>query len=412
MAIDSCDVCSCVQANFSSKEAFRLSVGRALCAIIDGLGGGAMAGDDVEFLVLCDDQGGGTVVQFFRRIITDSVGTPTVADYELDGSTPYVPSGTVQPCTENIIDREVLLLCDDQGGGTIVEFLRHISVDVNGVVGISDTELDGTTPYVPSGTVESCTSQSTLNNQAIVLLDDNGATSTAFIRQIQIDSDGNVSIVDTELDGTTPYVPTGTVKVGDVPPTQQALVLLDDNGATSTAFIRHIRIDAEGTVSVTDTELDGTTVYAVTGTVKAGDVPPTHAVVELYDNNAGVLTEFLRHIRIDSEGTVSVSDTELDGTTAYVVTGTEQLKTTHTTEDSTVTTTSTGGSSSTSAGNYRTEFKNVGLTAATVDGVSLPAGSSLLYESYVDPVSKILKTVPDIAYDAGTSTLLIVEIAP
>jgi len=49
------------------------------------------------------------------------------------------------------------VLCDLQADQTIVEFLRTYLYDENGVfVSFSDTELDGSTVYVPTGTVRDC----------------------------------------------------------------------------------------------------------------------------------------------------------------------------------------------------------------------------------------------------------------
>lgn len=152
-----------------------------------------------------------------------------------------------------------------------------------------------------------------------ILFDDNGAVSTAFFRHLVRDSAGNVTASDTTLDGTTPYVPTGTVRTStESTISNQILILLDDIGASSVAFLRQVKIDSEGTTSVVDTQLDGTTPYAVVGTVKAGEFPPSHAEHILQDDNGC----FLRRIQIDSEGTTVVSDWEFDGVTPWVTVGT------------------------------------------------------------------------------------------
>ncbi|MGF0163059.1 hypothetical protein ACQRET_03315 [Streptomyces koyangensis] len=53
----------------------------------------AAAASDVEHEVLCDDAG-----PFLRRYTSTAGGAPTVTDTELDGATPYTPSGTVTRC--------------------------------------------------------------------------------------------------------------------------------------------------------------------------------------------------------------------------------------------------------------------------------------------------------------------------
>ena len=232
MAFDECDICDCIHAHWGDDLSFKHSVGRALCALI-AQGGGGAAGDDVEFLFLCDDQGGGTVVQFIRRIITDSVGVPTSADYELDGTTVYAPSGTVEACSALLIDNETLLLLDDQGT-TSVPFIRQIRLGDGGLVTVVDTELDGTTPYATSGTVK--TGEPGAEALSEKILQD---TVQPFLRRTQIDSEGNVSITNLELDGTSAYAPVGAVTPLDVTvENNQVVPLLDDQGPISVPFLR------------------------------------------------------------------------------------------------------------------------------------------------------------------------------
>jgi hypothetical protein len=61
-----------------------------------------VASPDVEFAQLCDLQGDGTVIEFIRRTVTtfDAAGVPTTvtADLELDHNTAYAPTGTVVAC--------------------------------------------------------------------------------------------------------------------------------------------------------------------------------------------------------------------------------------------------------------------------------------------------------------------------
>ncbi|MFI6290025.1 hypothetical protein ACIBEJ_00480 [Nonomuraea sp. NPDC050790] len=63
-----------------------------------GTGGSvAVAAPDAEYEILCDDQGGGTVVPFLRRYTVDAGGTVVPVDSGLDG-VPYTVAGTVQRC--------------------------------------------------------------------------------------------------------------------------------------------------------------------------------------------------------------------------------------------------------------------------------------------------------------------------
>ncbi|MFD0208937.1 hypothetical protein ACFVH9_07355 [Streptomyces hirsutus] len=66
-------------------------------------------------------------------------------------------AGTVGSVSIAGTDREVLALCDDDGAGTVTPFLRRLSIAPTGAVAATDTELDGTTAYTPTGTVILCT---------------------------------------------------------------------------------------------------------------------------------------------------------------------------------------------------------------------------------------------------------------
>lgn len=61
--------------------------------------GGSVAGStpDVEYEILCDDQGGGTVVSFLRRYVLDDTGALVPVDTDLDGAA-YTVVGTVERC--------------------------------------------------------------------------------------------------------------------------------------------------------------------------------------------------------------------------------------------------------------------------------------------------------------------------
>ncbi|MGW6391217.1 hypothetical protein ACWFR1_12110 [Streptomyces sp. NPDC055103] len=80
-------------------------------------GAGGEAGPDVEVLELCDvDPVAGTVVPFLRALTyRDGLTAPTVTDTALDGTTPYSASGTVGLCqqpAEDCRNSSTLLLCD------------------------------------------------------------------------------------------------------------------------------------------------------------------------------------------------------------------------------------------------------------------------------------------------------------
>ncbi|MFF1965447.1 hypothetical protein ACFVW5_17900 [Streptomyces sp. NPDC058232] len=64
----------------------------------------------------------------------------------------------------------------------------------------------------------------------------------------------------------------GTVSV-TMPADNELVILCDDNAGAVTQFLRRYSVDAAGTVTATDTELDGTTAYTAAGTVGVcGDI--------------------------------------------------------------------------------------------------------------------------------------------
>lgn len=89
MALDQCDICSCPAQAFTSKEGFMAGVIRLLCAQL-----AQQQLDDTEFQLLVDNAAG-TDVPFLRAITVDENGNRVVSDVQLDGTTPYVPVGTV-----------------------------------------------------------------------------------------------------------------------------------------------------------------------------------------------------------------------------------------------------------------------------------------------------------------------------
>lgn len=111
---------------------------------------GSGGGGGAPILLLCDDNGG-VLTPFVRRYNTDG----TVTNEDLNGD-PYVPTGTVIVCPEaEQIEQQILLLCDDDTDPP-TQFLRRFEIAFDGTVTVVDTELDGTTPYVVAGAVVQC----------------------------------------------------------------------------------------------------------------------------------------------------------------------------------------------------------------------------------------------------------------
>lgn len=113
---------------------------------------------DVELRRFCDDQGGGTLVDFYRKFIFNGQtgATISVEDVDQDGA-PYTVIGTAIECPPSGFDIEKKLLCDNQGGGVKTEFIRsYVYNPTDGsIVSTSDSTLAGGA-YTVLGTVEEC----------------------------------------------------------------------------------------------------------------------------------------------------------------------------------------------------------------------------------------------------------------
>lgn len=131
-----------------------------------GAGGGSGPGGQdecgsVTLLRLCD-QTADDCVPFLRHLVHDCDGQVTAStDTELDGTTPYTPAGTVGDCEDCPCppQTKVVPLCDYGSGPTqVTPFLRHIVYDcaTGAVLEQTDTLTDGVTPYTPQGEVGEC----------------------------------------------------------------------------------------------------------------------------------------------------------------------------------------------------------------------------------------------------------------
>lgn len=183
-------------------------------------------------------------------------------------------------CATNSIDREFEVLCD-----TVGNFLRRYSVTSAGVVAFTDTTMDGVTPYVPVGTVGTCVT--TIPDREFEVLCD---TVGSFLRRYSVSSTGVVTIVNTTLDGTTAYVPVGAVGTCNPATSDREFEVLCDTVGT---FLRRYSVSSTGVVTTTDTTLDGTTAYVVTGAVdicKCSQINPAIDSTLVRQTGAGVVT--------------------------------------------------------------------------------------------------------------------------
>lgn len=103
---------------------------------ISGSGGASSALPDSEYSILCDDNG-----KFLRRYTRDAAGVLTIVDTQLDGSTVYIPVGAVTVCAaSNSVT--VSLVCGVVGGVS-KPLIRRALVDSAGVETVTFLDVDG-----------------------------------------------------------------------------------------------------------------------------------------------------------------------------------------------------------------------------------------------------------------------------
>ena len=262
-------------------------------------------------------------------------------------------------------DAEFEILCDDTG-----VFLRAYSVDASGTTTTTDTELDGTTAHAVVGTVRVCPPDEAgpisivVTGQPIVvtnpvgdpidiegtvtvannrddeyqILCDAGAANLPFLRRYRTDSVGVVTSANFTLDGTTPYVLIGAaVRCSAI---TAATLPLPAGAATNASqrddeykilcdtvgtFLRRYRTSSAGAITITDTTLNGTTAYVPVGAVTVcpesiSNFPSDREFQVLCDAGAADLA-FLRRYNTTTAGVVTPTDTLLDGTTVYAPVG-------------------------------------------------------------------------------------------
>ncbi|GAA2948191.1 hypothetical protein ACFPN0_15270 [Kitasatospora cinereorecta] len=109
----------------------------------------AIARPDNEYEQLCDDVG-----PFLRRYTTED-GVPVTTDTELDGTTAYVPTGAVRRCEETAPSNPVIdsTIQRQTGAGTVTIAAGARSVTVNVYAGAPTLAIGGGTAVaLPAGT--------------------------------------------------------------------------------------------------------------------------------------------------------------------------------------------------------------------------------------------------------------------
>lgn len=114
---------------------------------------------DVEKVRYCEDDGT-TKVEFIRCFRYENGVLVGTTDYETDGRTPYTvadPANVSECVVPAAADVEQKFLCDRQATGESTEFIRHTVYDTDGTVASEyDTTIDSTVAYTVVGTVGPC----------------------------------------------------------------------------------------------------------------------------------------------------------------------------------------------------------------------------------------------------------------
>lgn len=211
-----------------------------------------------------DAQGQPTV--FMRKFVQSLSATlqgqvNSHRDFLADGSGTYTAVGPVRDCASSTqVDREAACWTTTAGGATVFTgTIRHDdSLPAPGwlLFNQNQTPVSPAEPgltFVPCGGTATATAQ---RDEEILLLCDSAApTPNRFLRRYNYDAATGalVSIVNTTLDGSTPFVPTGAVGICTTPVATDfdfaQLTLCDANG---TQFIRrHTFNSTTGVVTAT-----------------------------------------------------------------------------------------------------------------------------------------------------------------
>lgn len=129
----------------------------------------------INDVVLCDRQTDGSTVSFLRKYVQtwdENIGATIRVLRDFTITTPvssYTVTGTVVNCNQAVNSAEAVTLCDS--GATNHQFLRHYQHTGAVITGVLDTELDGTTPYTPVGAPIVCTADDDFTTTGLCLGD-------------------------------------------------------------------------------------------------------------------------------------------------------------------------------------------------------------------------------------------------
>ncbi len=268
----------------------------------------------------CDKATNTPILVVYRLCDGEPSDLPTY--YDLLGQ-PFTPTGAVGLCDtgldyETLCDKgtdpntRILALWDTS---TVPPTLKYYTPGIDGSL----------VAYTPIGPVSDCPETDVEESQICYLAINAGAGYAAGDQLLQIlfwDT-GEIPPVLTSTiwrNQTQNRVMASAPTFADLVPCadkdHEVLTFCDDNGP----FLRRYSISGDGSVVVTDTALNGVTAYTPVGTIKICQPSDSSdiEIVTLCDDNG----PFLRFITRNVDGSITANDTQLDGVTAYLPVGT------------------------------------------------------------------------------------------
>ncbi|MFJ6565600.1 hypothetical protein ACIQMV_38325 [Streptomyces sp. NPDC091412] len=254
-----------------------IPAGRRLVACGGGGDAPCCPAVNTDVLTLCDTATDGTVTSFLRHLtFTEGVAAPTVRDTTLDGTSPYTPAGTVGSCQDTAAGRDVeitpMCVVDNATGRVIQRILAEVTYDTATGDRLSVRYVDPLTwgpVAMPGGThLDLCPDAQpdpTPDVEVVQLCDlVDGQEPVPFLRHLAY-APGQTAptVVDTALDGVTPYVLAGTAGVCSTPCDVQAVLeqcRCDDttgDGKADTAYVELLAVDCDGNLTSIGTYTPG-----------------------------------------------------------------------------------------------------------------------------------------------------------
>jgi hypothetical protein len=204
----------------------------------------------VKCEILCDN-GTAPSTSFLRTYVLDCATGDVTSTFDtlLDGTTPYVPIGTVGVCTgdinippTNAVDAE--LVCFDAGPSPLIRVTVYNPTTGAIVAGPFFRDPITGLPVVPGGAAIPC-AEAAADVEQEILCDDGFDPPSPFLRVYEWTDGVNTGVTDFELDGTTPYV-----LVGDAVACPVQITTTENGESIRSGFTRISGVGASWAVGV------------------------------------------------------------------------------------------------------------------------------------------------------------------